>query len=67
MKRNCQHDTSSIENEKNNEVDFENIVDGFPFITARAHMLPSTSGSNRICMAVPWARQREGLFTPGTV
>lgn len=46
MKRNCQHDTLSIEDEISNEVDFENIVDGFPFIKARAHVFPSTSGSN---------------------
>lgn len=34
MKRNCQHDTLSIEDEISNEVDFENIVDGFPFVKA---------------------------------
>lgn len=44
---------SQLKNEISNEVDFENVVDGFSFFKARVQTFPSASGSKMTCHGSP--------------
>lgn len=49
---------SQFKNEISNEVDVENIVNGFSFFKARVQTFPSASGSNMTCHGSPLGKTK---------